>query len=427
MDLLKRIFFISLFLTISIGIAKSDLLVPHAQLCKNNVVQKFELYKVLVASQPISENLKVSAYPDWRRIPTNPGYCDPNPRPVACQDGDAEALGKMKVSFKSFKLSGAQTGSYIPTNSNVTMEQYFVGADGVNAIKCGSADVPVPVKSAPDTSRVRLRGISDDLYVDRSWNEFKGTSQASVNFSNDNSATHVTSTKIKATLGYAFDIDTPGQILSTFIPFISADEAITDTAHKPRSLPASNNVASGFSLNANIGGNAMFSIKPQFIVGTTMHSQLTMVQVSYAPWTNKSDSGYFMPFNTAVPVYGSGNDSSDIWGQFLFDLRADLGSYNDRGDPMFVAQNQDFARFGSKFGFAFFTAPGAIPVTLRATEVLLYGAQGAQRNIGYFDSSLSVGLDRNGYASWTLGYTNGRDENTTVRVQTFKAGLSARY
>jgi hypothetical protein len=424
MHVISKTMLVITFWIAGISVAKSDLLVPHALICKNNIVQKLELYKVLVAMQPISENVKLSVYPNWRTILTSKNFCSTSP---ACQKGDAEAIENIKVSFIAFLVSGSETGSYIPTNTEVTMEQYFVGPDSLNGIKCGSIDIPAPVKSSVDNSPVRIRGSSDDLYIDRSWPEFKGTSQGAVNYTNDKSSVHTTTTSIKAAIGYAFQIDDPSKYLASFIPYVSANESVTNTKGKARTLPASNNFAAGFALNADIGGKAMFTIKPQFVDGTAMHSQLTMLQAIYTPWTNKSDSGQFMPFNTVVPVYGTGNDSKDIWGQFLFDLRADLGAYSDRGDPMYVAKNANFARFGSKFGFAFFTAPGAVPVTLRATEVLMYGAEGFQRNISYFDSSLSFGLDRNGYASLTFSYTNGHDENTTIRAQIFKAGLAARY
>ena len=70
----------------------------------------------------------------------------------------------------------------------------------------------------------------------------------------------------------------------------------------------------------------------------------------------------------------------------------------------------------------------ALPTfALSATETALYGANGAYRHLSFFDSMLSIYLDPKKYFSFTLQYSNGRDENTYVTTQAYKAGFAGHF
>jgi hypothetical protein len=98
----------------------------------------------------------------------------------------------------------------------------------------------------------------------------------------------------------------------------------------------------------------------QQVDATTMRSELTSLQAIYAPWTNAAGP-FFPPLNTAVTLIYGGNYFPTVDGQLLFDARADVGLYEDRGDPAYVQQNKDFQRFGSKFGYALTATPSNMP------------------------------------------------------------------
>jgi hypothetical protein len=122
-------------------------------------------------------------------------------------------------------------------------------------------------------------------------------------------------------------------------------------------------------------------------------------------------------------------EPGSMYAQFLFDLRNDTGVYANRGnDPKIAAQNIRFDRAGTKFGIALTsTDPSFPPITLLVTETLLYGFAGSLHKLDLFETSLSYSLDPNNYFGIKVSYKNGRDEDTAARVQSWTAGLSARY
>jgi hypothetical protein len=157
-----------------------------------------------------------------------------------------------------------------------------------------------------------------------------------------------------------------------------------------------------------------------------MPSGLESLQAIYAPWTEASASAPLPPLNTVVPLYTT--SEFQLSGQLLFDVRADIGVYTDRGLPAFIAGNQDFQRFGSRFGYALTSSSSFLPTfALSVTETALYGASGAYRHLSYFDALLSIYLDPKKYFSFTLQYTNGRDENTYIVTEAYKAGLAGHF
>jgi hypothetical protein len=116
------------------------------------------------------------------------------------------------------------------------------------------------------------------------------------------------------------------------------------------------------------------------------------------------------------------------FGQFIFNVRSDLGYYSDRGLPQYVALNKNYERFGSQFGYAFIGNPTGLPsFSLAVTEIALYGTNGRPRDLSYFDALLQIFFDPKKLFSASLEYINGRDENTYVLTHTYKLGLSAKY
>jgi hypothetical protein len=75
--------------------SSDDRLIPqHQALCKGGFVQKFALFKQFLKRASISEDLKATTYPNWRRLVTDSAICDRNP---ACQKGDSEAIAALKL------------------------------------------------------------------------------------------------------------------------------------------------------------------------------------------------------------------------------------------------------------------------------------------------------------------------------------------
>jgi hypothetical protein len=409
-------------------------LIPgHAQICVGNVVDKTKFFYQLLenASPAVTDKLKFSLRGDWHKLVADNNIC---PQFSGCGPKDAAAIASIQVAYAVFIQEGGQEGYYRATNPNLTIGQYFTGGNDVNKIICTSKDEPPapPTTSPLDAqSPIRLRGISDDLWISQQSPLFAKSSAAAVTFTQNNSVTPDTATtSIQGALGYDIPIGTQSAaLLQDLIPFVAGYGQITDTQGKPQNSAATNFVAGGFLYTANYEGAHQFTAKPQYVDGTTMKSQLTSLQVIYTPWTDAAASAPFPPLNTMINVYPGSAFFPNVNGQFLVDARNDVGYYGNRGTPTYVSQNANFERFGSKFGYAFIATPtSSLPTfTLSLTETYLYGATGAFRTLSYFDALLNIYLDAKHYFSVTLEYTNGRDENTYVESQIYKAGFAGHF
>jgi hypothetical protein len=60
-------------------------------------------------------------------------------------------------------------------------------------------------------------------------------------------------------------------------------------------------------------------------------------------------------------------------------------------------------------------------------ETLLYGAAGSLRDFDLLETALTVSFDSHNYLGLTFAYTNGFNEDTSVREQTWTVGLSGHY
>jgi hypothetical protein len=131
-----------------------------------------------------------------------------------CRRSKLDAVNLAQEFFDAMKLeSNSKNPSFKEdstlANSAKPEQVYFATANDDSNLRCVAPKTPkIPQSPAvADKSRVRLRGVSDDLYIDRGRPEFKSTSQATITFSGDHSVstTQTQTTKIKGALGYAFE------------------------------------------------------------------------------------------------------------------------------------------------------------------------------------------------------------------------------
>jgi hypothetical protein len=421
----------------------------HAKVCtaeaksRQGVVSREKLANYLLNLHPLSANLLMNEAVSIAA--SNPAYRDATPAERAkilprlllalplcptgdksCSDSDAKAASGIRRSFHDFLEEGTAQGAYSYSgDTSITVSDYYA-ANNHSQIVC-SAEVDVTPSKEPgsttDNNPIRVRGAADDLYIDRnSTDAFKSTSSATANVTSDSSTTKSQTTKLTAVVGY----DIPIQGANSFgdlIPYLSANQSVTDTFHKPRNKDANNNWAAGIAdvTQVQVGDVVhYFTIKPQYLTNTTQRSQVAEGRFIYAPWT---DSGIFLNTPFGIPI-----SPIDLRGQILFDLRSDIGTFTDKGDPAFAHSNKGFGRAGTKSGFSLTTpAPNQTSITLVATETLMYGWAGSLRNLDLFQSSLTWNLDPNSYFGVKASYQNGFDEDTNVRVQTWTIGLSGHY
>jgi hypothetical protein len=358
---------------------------------------------------------------------------------LGCTKDDPAAISNLRAKFGDFLEAAQRRGIYRATRP-VSVEQYFrTEDDSVDAILCtdkDQSDAPLQTALLDAPSPIRIRGVSDDLWVPQppaggsDTYGFAKTSSTSVNYTADDSGLHTHTTKIQTAIGYDYKIgDFRSPVTHEFIPFIAMNESLTDTQLKPRNNAATNFVAAGLLYDLDVEGAYglhQFILKPQFIAGTTMRSELASLQAIYTPWIDAGAVAPLQPLNTVVPLYSG--DQFQITGQLLFDLRADFGAYAKRGDQAFIASNQDFVRVGSRFGYALVVNSSLLPsFALSVTHTELYGPIGAYRHLGFFDALLSIYLDPKKNYSLSVEYTNGRDENTYIVTEAYKAGIAAHF
>jgi hypothetical protein len=436
----------------------------HKNVCKDGFVSRKKLaYQLLVNIKNTRAVVRISGGPElWHTIYTDENFC-PVKSKIACAKDSKSTTCKEAMECESDQIDATNSGVafFSALNINVrtstpafnpgrrlralhTGADPFSGAsdqlnlffspvtaysdknDG-NEIICTAKDAPQPpppYNAASDTSalsKLRVRGLSDDLYIDRLQGNFKATTAASGNFTSNTLAVHTTTTKATAALGYAFDAIPQTQI----VPYFSFNQSITGTAGKPGVLDPTNNVALGvvaerYFIDPNSPAiSHVFSVKPQFLLNTADQSELASMRLIYAPWI---DSAVFNlnTFRKLDFLPGS------TWGEIVFDLRNDSGVYTNRGNtPAIVGVNRNFDRAGTRIGVAL-TTDNFPSLTLLITETYLYGFSGYYRSIDMFQASLTYNIVNN-YLGLTASYKKGRDEDTAVSSQIWTVGLTARY
>jgi hypothetical protein len=281
-----------------------------------------------------------------------------------------------------------------------------------------------PVQNGSTNIPIRVRGNSDDLIYDHTDPRLSAASSATGSFTDDTTTTHTMTTKLVAATGYAFQIgDT-----SYFTPFIAANQTLTDTSLKPRTIAATNFVSSGVLLSTYFsdtyisGLEHSFSVKPYYLLNTHNESELVAGRVIYMPTILQLalNSPSLVTFLPGSP-----------WGQFVFDVRNDAGGFFDRGNtPAVIATSTSFDRIGTRAGFSISTATAdstAPSVTLTMTETYLYGVVGYYRTLNNFQAQLTYNPIAKGGLGITGSYSQGRNEDTAVSQQSWTIGLSAKY
>ena len=422
----------------------------HELICVNGVVSKRQLATLLlVNSKNYDAILAISRGPElWHTIFTDdtfckvPPGCSKEPTSDACKIAAKCTTSKViavDAAFSFFTSVNAETkrpnASYIESGRLAALSKGNVGdqislyfadpRDTVNPINCTEAKVRTaqpgfdPTKD-PVLSKIRIRGLSDDLYVDRSLPAFKGTTSATGTYTADTLAVHTNTLRASGAVGYAFDLIPQTQI----VPYISFNQSFAETAGKRTVFDANNNMAGGILVQRYFdydGISHVFSVKPQYLLNTSTQAELGSLRAIYAPWMD-------LPFNINTFRRLDFLPGSP-WAEIVFNLRGDYGNYSNRGNtPAAVAVNRDFARAGAQVGFVLTTDGVAnVPsLTLIVTETYLHGFSGYYKSMDLFQASLTYNIINN-YVGVTANYKKGRDEDTAVAAQVWTIGLSAHY
>lgn len=431
----------------------------HDEVCVAGIVSKEKLAKAYIRLQDNWLNLYIDAdapaiqpqyRPQWRRIFTDPQFCEDNPgcsklNPATKKTDNTEAIktvNDLRRMFRNSILTQTRAGgAYSVADPNMTAEQYFLGPDTKNAIACvPGIDVPVAAKPSPPIKLpIRLRANSDDLNIDASQKEaFKSLKPATASFGSEGAQQKTRTLKLQAAVGYPIflDFERPTYLAyftGEVVPYVAANQTITETDGKPRSLAASNFVAVGALANMQaIFGNApglnnVVMVKPQYLWNTKDNSEIASLKFIYAPWT-VNQPGMFAGDAKLNTPFQPGSVLGNTWVQLLFDLRYELGVYTDKGtDPKTAITHRSFDRAGSKLGISLATPADGPHVVLSVTETLLFGFAGDVKVLSLFETVLTYYFDSSSNFGVTLSYKIGRDVDTAEKTQSWTAGLSAKF
>ncbi|MEH2481289.1 hypothetical protein V1282_004646 [Nitrobacteraceae bacterium AZCC 2146] len=427
-----------------------------SEICEDGVVNKAKLAKGIIILSPDAKNLYISAddgptrpaefKPQWRRIFLDDQFCigDPgckgpstkekpvNGKPVIDYSAATDALRALREGFAD-AMATAVNGRYYSMPDPTIGLKYLRISDNT-VIKCVGPDYPVVEKPYKLALPVRLRANSDDLAIDRNDQRpevksvFQRVKPATITYTQDGVArTNVA--RLQAAIGYPISIPSPESFRyfdGELVPFIAATQTITKAAGKPSVYSDSNTVAVGTLLNVEgilkgiSGLDNVFSAKPQYLWNTKDKSEIASLNFVYTPYVQ----GPFR-LNTDIRI---GHLDNAGWLTPLFDVRDYVGEYTKVGiDAVQALTNQSYHRAGTKLGFAYTSPEEYGHFVLNVTETMLYGFSGSVRRLDLFEADLSFYFDSTNNFAFTLAYSKGRNVDTAERVQTWTAGLSAKF
>jgi hypothetical protein len=280
-----------------------------------------------------------------------------------------------------------------------------------------------PAKSILDP--LRIRGTTDDLFIDRAQQAFKGSSKATINFNGDGVAKTRTDA-MTIVMGYAFG--DPSTIEA--VPYIATNRKIVNVYAGSTSKPSSAETAdagiaaTGY-FNTYGGGRVMGNrivVRPDFLEDMQDNSEIASLQLRYIPEIDRDITLAPIWLNTFAPLIPG--DPDPIWVEPMLDFRLDTGTYANRGLASVAKTHIDYVRLGGQAGLSIIL-PSYFPVTFTTSYIGLFGARG-NVDIGYFANSLSYPLVKD-YVAITASYTNGNREDTAKREQLWLVGLSLHY
>lgn len=355
--------------------------------------------------------------------------CDNN---KACSDSDKASLDNAQGAARVF-LSDLP-GDYAKPTDDVA-EDYFRGANEVDEIRCLSTAAGAQyVDAAPSgpgaektpslanlLSPLRVRGVADDLGVQRSdAAPFKGASAASFSYLRD-SVAKTNTYKLKAVLGWAVHDNTLGTGVGwQFVPYVGLNKTAV-TNFTGVSKPASTDtvdVGLYFKdyLRAGrvLGVPLDLSARPDYLWDHTDSSELFTFNGRATPFI----SGYVNDYDLL--------DFKPFAVEGVADVRLDVGRYTRAGINAIALAAPTFVRLGGQFGVNIVSMRDDLPLSLSATYTALHAFQGAP-NIGYLDTALTWSFDTHKYVGLSVSYVDGTKEDTGKREQQLNLSLSVKY
>lgn len=413
----------------------------HAELCPPGVatVDRAKLARALLTIWPLSASALEAASGDQLSRETYVKALVFNCRKgtPGCTDADVAQMETIQQAFERLKVGGWP--GFALSARDTSLKTYFESKGRDPAVQC-LAPVPppphVPDSAQPPSisSRIRIRGNADDLYIPqrkggKTTHEFTASSSATANFSDDGVA-HKQIATLTAYVGFALtpgaaSNDPTGPLTSTteIIPYVGADRSAVRTGR-------------GAGLRTSISElvNPGMLVHLRWFVGDVTHDVNIRPNIQSDLQSNAvlaRTTVQYLPVITGQHVNSYVGDRIELPGlplywTTIFDLRTDIGTWTDKGTGSDAASNHDYVRLGGQAGFAVISDNENLPLIFKTTYTGLYAASG-RVNVGDFSAALTLPLDKDKLFGITASYTNGVAYEGGKRDNLWKIGLSAHF
>jgi hypothetical protein len=236
-------------------------------------------------------------------------------------------------------------------------------------------------------------------------------------------------------VGYAFDLnggaksdedgkENDGLHDWQLVPYIGINDNSTDVAKKGTTYTANTRDA-GVTLfyawtpsqSPPFGPSTSYvlTLRPDYLWNEVNGSHIASLNASFVPSRARLLNARLSPDESPVSINS------------IFDLRLDDGHYTGFGTAK-PGTLSNYLRFGSRFGFDIATrGKPDFPLDWLITETLLYGFHGTPRDIHYFKSTFSLGLDSKKDFTLDLSYSTGRREDTGEPERGWSLSFGAKY
>lgn len=323
------------------------------------------------------------------------------------------------------------------SSASIDTDAFLAGKSVV--LKCEDKKPPAGEKPAPTQTAqagsgtsgglldaIRIRGTPDSLLVDRKDAAFASATSATLSLS-DNGLSKTSANVFQAAVGFRLPLPSAPGGETDIIPFAAVDRSITSVAGKDSTSNRENvtlgvtaSLAPPPAVSLQTAFTPVFSATYEHIFNDIDNSQLNYAHFVYQPYLDIKNSCIGINEYKFLPSCVDPNSKPFLAYSILFDARADVGSYSDRGP----ATNTDYTQIGTRFGMA--VSIKSLNSDLTIDKVYMGQTRGPRPTISLWEANWTYNIVKT-YLGLKFSYQDGDLEATGQKTQQWTVSLSAKY
>ncbi len=366
------------------------------------------------------------------RALTEDDYCSLST--TTCTAEEKEALASARERLRLFAEAGGGPGYVIERvdeagRAQAATEDAFLPRDLVDgqdrSLRVRCVALPEPIEAEMDdnpywhrngdqTGGFRLVGDIDNLSKSRA--SLGAVKAAQLSITSD-LIEDETAYRVNAVAGYAFEVAGGNDVVTSFIPFLSAERVTSGDETQIDTLGAGFQQA--ITLNWPGPLRSEFAITPIYETDSDFDSHTGTLKFRWTP-ALAENAGFPLGFPN---VYGP------VELRFGLDLLADAGRVFDDGGEDNLDGEGTFLRFGKQASMQVRGAPGSLfrPIELQIANRYLYNVDTAFEHINQFDAALAFLFPDNENYQLSIAYSNGRDDNSLELYEFWQTQFGVRF